>query len=63
MDSRRNLMLALLLLGLGQQTLALQGSVANQNGGITDPPPPTNQRSAPNRPNAGSPVLKGPVSP
>lgn len=63
MASRKTLTLVCLLAVLVQQALARQGSVANQNGGITDPPPPTNQRSAPMRPSAGSPVTKGPVNP
>lgn len=63
MASRKALILACLLAALVQNSLARQGSVANQNGGITDPPPPVHQRSAPNRPNAGNPVLKGPVTP
>jgi hypothetical protein len=63
MDSRRATLVTALLIMLAQQALALQGYVANQNSGITDPPPAANQRTVPNRPHAGSPILKSPPTP
>jgi len=63
MDLRRALALALLLVAFAQKAIAIQGTAANQNGGITDPPPPANQRTVPNRPNTGSPAPKSPATP